>query len=150
VFSRSGFTDGYLTGKRTLDMFGYRTKDDVMAASSDVLKSLSRLYEKEAQTVVVDMFFSAKAGEKVTLILSDGDIWVTCEGDIPQDARTQSMTKESVRKNLSKLGGTIYYLRDLQADIEEGLMLPVSSLNDLRRKAVAMLTDARVDAFEEY
>ncbi len=150
VFSRSGFTDGYLTGNRTLDMFGYRTKDDVMAASSDVLKSLSRLYEKEAQTVVVDMFFSAKAGEKVTLTLSDGDIWVTCEGDIPQDARTQSMTKESVRKNLSKLGGTIYYLRDLQADIEEGLMLPVSSLNDLRRKAVAMLTDARVDAFEEY
>lgn len=29
VFSRSGFTDGYLTGKRDLSMFGRRTKEDV-------------------------------------------------------------------------------------------------------------------------
>ncbi|MBR0416580.1 MAG: U32 family peptidase [Firmicutes bacterium] len=150
VFSRSGFTDGYLMGNRTLDMFGYRTKDDVTAASSDVLKSLAKLYEKETQTVGIDMFFSAKAGEKVTLTVNDGDIWVSCEGDVPQNAKTQPMTEESVRKNLGKLGGTFYYLKDLQADIEDGLMLPISSLNDLRRRAVAMLTDARVDAFEEY
>ncbi len=26
VFSRSGFTDGYLTGRRDADMFGYRTR----------------------------------------------------------------------------------------------------------------------------
>ena len=54
VFSRSGFTDGYLTGKRSLNMFGYRTKEDVQAASG-VLKKLSNLYKSERPSVKADM-----------------------------------------------------------------------------------------------
>ena len=42
VFSRSGFTDGYLTGKRDLSMFGRRTKEDV--ARSDVYKRQPHLH----------------------------------------------------------------------------------------------------------
>ena len=147
VFSRSGFTDGYLTGRRTLDMFGYRTKEDVVAAA-DVLKDLSRLYEKENPTVPVDMFLKVRRDEPVSLTVSDGNIWVVCEGEKPQIAKTQPMTKESAEKNLSKLGGTVYYLGSYDADIEEGLMMPVSSLNELRRNAVSKLTEERVRAFE--
>ena len=149
VFSRSGFTDGYLTGKIDLSMFGYRTKDDVLAASNDVLKNLAKLYEKETQSVPIDIYFKAKRGEKVSLTLSDGELWITAEGDEPQDARTQSMTVDSVKKNLTKLGGTIYSCRDFSADIEDGLMLPISALNELRRNAVAKLTDERVALFED-
>ena len=147
VFSRSGFTDGYLTGRRTLDMFGYRTKEDVVAAA-DVLKDLSRLYEKENPAVPVDMFLKVRRDEPVSLTVSDGSIWVVCEGEKPQIAKTQPMTKESAEKNLSKLGGTVYYLGSYDADIEEGLMMPVSSLNELRRNAVSKLTEERVRAFE--
>ena len=147
VFSRSGFTDGYLTGKRTLDMFGYRTKDDVLAAS-DVLKDLAKLYEKEPQTVPVDMYLAVKAGEPAKLTVSDGSLWVSIEGAVPEKAKTQPMTKESAEKNLSKLGGTMYYLGAFDAEIEDGLILPVSAVNELRRNAIAALTDARVDAFE--
>ena len=147
VFSRSGFTDGYLTGKRTLDMFGYRTKEDVVAAEG-VLRDLSRLYEKEVQSVPVDMYFTVRAGEPAALTLSDGIRWVSCEGPIPEQARTAPLTKESAEKNLSKLGGTIYRLGSLSAEIGEGLMLPVSALNEMRRNAVKALTDARVEDFE--
>ena len=45
VFSRSGFTDGYFTGKRGRAMFGIRGKEDVTAAAP-VLKELSHLYEQ--------------------------------------------------------------------------------------------------------
>ena len=147
VFSRSGFTDGYLMGKRNVDMFGYRTKDDVLAAS-DVLKGLARLYEKERQTVAVDMYLNVKQGIPATLTVTDGDLWISCEGDIPMTAKTQPLTKEAAAKNLSKLGGTIYYLNDLDSEIEEGLMLPISAVNELRRNAIAALTDARVASFE--
>ena len=43
VFSRSGFTDGYYTGVRDLDMFGIRGKEDVTAAAG-VLGRLETLY----------------------------------------------------------------------------------------------------------
>ena len=42
VFSRSGFTDGYLTGKRDKTMFGYRTKDDVQSADKVLASRLPR------------------------------------------------------------------------------------------------------------
>ncbi len=147
VFSRSGFTDGYLTGKRSLDMFGYRTKEDVVAAEK-VLKDLAKLYEKEPQNVPLDIYFTAKNGYPSELTVSDGENWISCKGDIPQAAKTLPMTKEGVKKNLTKLGGTIYYCDNFNAEIDEGIMLPISSLNELRRNAVAMLTDARVKAFE--
>lgn len=40
VFSRSGFTDGYFTGKLGPGMFGTRQKEDVTAASPALLKDL--------------------------------------------------------------------------------------------------------------
>ena len=51
VFSRSGFTDGYYSGKLGVDMFGIRRKDDVTAASG-VLKKLQKqkqLKQKQLQ-----------------------------------------------------------------------------------------------------
>lgn len=148
VFSRSGFTDGYLTGKRTLDMFGYRTREDVAAAEA-VLKNLAKLYEKETQTVPLNMFLSARMGENTELTVSDGSLWVTVEGDAPRKAKTLPLTKESAEKNLGKLGGTIYYLESLDVQADEGLMLPMSSLNGLRRKAVEAISEVRIKAFEE-
>lgn len=46
VFSRSGFTDGYLTGKLGADMFGIRQKEDVVSAEK-VLPELRELSERK-------------------------------------------------------------------------------------------------------
>ena len=45
VFSRSGFTNGYLNSKLGKNMFGTRQKEDVVAANN-VLKEIARNYEK--------------------------------------------------------------------------------------------------------
>ena len=58
VFSRSGFTDGYFTGKRQ-DMFGTRQKEDVVSAK-DVLKELSHLYDNENPLVPIDLKFECR------------------------------------------------------------------------------------------
>lgn len=49
VFSRSGFTDGYYTGKRQ-QMFGTRQKDDVLQGQK-VLPQLAQLYQKPTPQV---------------------------------------------------------------------------------------------------
>jgi putative protease len=50
IFSRSGFTDGYLTGKRNLSMFGHRTEDDVIGSSEEISK-VRELYRRELSHV---------------------------------------------------------------------------------------------------
>ena len=48
-------------------MFGIRTKEDVTAATADVLSSLRRLYDKEQPRVPVDFYFSMAANEAPSL-----------------------------------------------------------------------------------
>ncbi|MDO5331672.1 MAG: peptidase U32 family protein, partial [Bacillota bacterium] len=71
IFSRSGFTAGYLEGKCNADMFGYRTKEDVTAAE-DVLPKIAKLYEKEPQSISVDMMLYAIENDNSQLTVSDG------------------------------------------------------------------------------
>ena len=52
VFSRSGFTDGYLSEKRDRTMFGRRTKEDALdaaAAEKDAKRSIDRTMKSAGQ-----------------------------------------------------------------------------------------------------
>ena len=143
VFSRSGFTDGYYTGKRN-DMFGVRAKDDVTAAN-DVLPKLRNLYQKPPHPVAVDIYVKIKAGEpaEVTGRDSDGNS-VTVYGDIPQPAMKKATDKEQLERQLSKLGDTIYKLENLHCQCDGVSMLPASSLNALRRDLTEKLDSTRI------
>jgi len=144
VFSRSGFTDGYFTARRGSVMFGYRTKDDVTAADSSVLSSLHELYKKERSRVPLDMKAAVHAGKPVELTASDADgNSVTVSGDIPQVSDGGSLSAEQLSARLSKTGGTAFVPRNISCDVEDGLFLPASAVNGLRRQAVEQLTAQR-------
>ena len=141
VFSRSGFTDGYLTGRRNADMFGYRTKEDVVGAEG-VLKALRGLYNRERQSIPVDMAFRMTEGAS-SLTVADGAHTITVSGDPPQLAVTRALDTEAARTSLSKTGGTQYYVNEFTAELAQGRMLPAASLNAMRRKALEELTRVR-------
>ena len=147
VFSRSGFTDGYLTGKRDLDMFGYRTKEDVTAADQ-VLKDLAKIYEKEPQNIPVDMYLKVRKDAPASLTVTDGNVSFTASGSVPQMPKTLPLTAEYAERYLSKTGGTPYCLRELSVYADENVMLPASQLNELRRNALEGLGKERIKAFE--
>lgn len=137
VFSRSGFTDGYFTGKRE-DMFGTRQKEDVMAAGN-VLKELSHLYDNENPLVPISLSFFCHSNQPSRLTVTKGERTVTVTGPVPQAAINAPMTAESLTARLSKLGGTQFYAHKVDTDIEEGLILPAGVINGMRRDAVEKL-----------
>lgn len=143
VFSRSGFTDGYLENKLGGDMFGVRNKEDVVAAK-DVLPELRELYRTERKRYSVDFTFIARLGEPMTLIASDGAETVTIYGEQPQVALNKATQPEKLQEQLSKLGGTIYSAGEIAINLGEGLALPVSAINAMRRDAIAELDNKRV------
>lgn len=142
VFSRSGFTDGYLTGRRGGDMFGYRTKEDV-EASAAVLGSLREGYRSELQRIPVDMRVIVKSDEPACLKVSDGRYEAEALGDIPEIAKNRGVDMEYLRQSLEKTGGTPFYPNRLEAELDETLMLPKSGLNALRRNALDKLLELR-------
>ena len=86
----------------------------------------------------------------MTLALTDGEISVTATGPVVEAARSRASTEEDARRQLDKLGGTPFAPGEgsrLQVVVDEGIFLPVSTLNALRRDAVERLIQARTDAF---
>lgn len=147
VFSRTGFTDGYFTGERK-DMFGTRQKEDVVAAK-DVLKELSHLYDNENPLVPIDIEFTCKANRKAELTATALGKTVTVTGTVPEKAINKPMTEESVKTRLAKFGNTQFYLNNITIDLDDGLILPASVINSMRREAVEMLDKVEIQPFTQ-
>lgn len=142
VFSRSGFTDGYYSHRLGGEMFGVRRKEDVTAAAG-VLGGLARLYDRETPLVAVSMALSV-GKDACTLIASDGDghnVCVTAEG--AEVALNRPLDPARAREQLQKTGGTPFYTTAVDIAVDEGLTLPASRLNAMRREALDSLLDER-------
>lgn len=147
VFSRTGFTDGYFTGKRE-DMFGTRQKEDVVAAK-DVLKELSHLYDNENPLVPIDVEFECKANKKAKLTATALGKTVEVVGSVPEKALNKPMTEESVSARLAKFGNTQFYANNIKITLDDGLILPASVINSMRREAVEKLNKVEAKPFTQ-
>ncbi len=132
VFSRTGFTDGYYTGKRGAGMFGTRTRDDVVSADEKLLAQIRQGYKDEYSHVPLSGSFSAKIGERAALTLTDGAHTVAVFSECKAEpAQKVALTAEKCRFQLGKTGGTAYLLDAVSINIEEALSLPLAALNTM-------------------
>lgn len=144
VFSRTGFTDGYYTGKTGYEMFGYRRKNDVVAADEKLFSKIRQDYKDELSNIAISGTFTAKIGEKPTLEITDGSHTVKVTSDfICQQAQRVALDKEKCEAQLKKTGATAYFFESLSINTEDSLSLPLSVLNAMRRDALNRLDDLR-------
>lgn len=143
VFSRSGFTDGYYSDNRGRAMFGIRQKEDVTAATNQVLKGLSRLYEKEQPKIPVKFLLTVNEGERISLSASAMGKSVFVQEDcVPERALNKPLTKEALTERIGKCGGTQFFAEETEIDLDQGLIVPASAINNLRRQALTELEKA--------
>ena len=142
VFSRGGFTEGYYSGKRNHTMFGVRTQEDAKRAQS-VLSGVRDLYRGPRQSVPVSMHARILADAPATLTADDGTHTVTAEGAVPEIALRTPLHTDSVERSLRKTGGTPFSVESFTCELDDGLMLPSSALNAMRRDALDALYAAR-------
>ena len=141
VFSRSGFTDGYLTGKRSVRMFGVRTAEDA-AASKTVFGKLAELYRREFPGVSADPHWPAAAAT-LSLPAADGEGNEATATALIQRMDMAPLTEDIARRNLSKTGGTPFTARSCSVDLPDDLPVPGSVVNGLRREALDKLLALR-------
>lgn len=135
IFSRSGFTDGYFTGRIGKGMFGIRTDKD---------KEKTR--ETETQIIPsclkASMVFYGSTGDRSRLEMSADGVTVCAEGDIIEIAKNMPASESDIKKQLSKLGGTSFEASDIAVYSSNDGFYPVSALNSLRRQAVSLLENS--------
>lgn len=142
AFSRQGFTDGYYMNDKGPHMFGIR-KDDM--EYEKVFADARATYESgETQRVAVRYFAVIRQGGPAMLAVMDdeGNICKT-EGPMPERAITRSLTEDEIKRQLAKSGGTPYYCASVRTMLDDGLSLPLSTVNAMRRDVLNRLTATR-------
>ena len=143
AFSRSGFTDWYWQGRHGAGMFG--TRPENAPDPKELFAQAKAAYENgDQRTVPVRFACTVRAGVPCALTAETEDgRAVTVTGPVPEAARSRAVTAEELCQRLRKTGGTAYRCEAVTAEVDEGLSLPASAVNALRRDALAALTDAR-------
>ena len=118
-------------------------------AAKDVLKELSHLYDNENPLVPIDIEFICKANRKAQLTARALGKTVTVTGTVPEKAINKPMTEDSVTGRLAKFGNTQFYLNNITIDLDDGLILPASVINSMRREAVEMLDKVEIQPFTQ-
>ena len=91
----------------------------------------------------------AKIGEPLTLKMTDADGNFATAQTNSRAARAvnRPLTLETLKNQIGRLGNSIFALEKISANVEENLMIPLSELNDVRRRAVEQLEVQRLKKF---
>ena len=149
AFSRSGFTDGYWLGKKGPQMFG--TRPENTPEPKELFAEARAQYEngRENRKIPVNLRLTVRRGEPVQLsgvcAVKGGVSTAMALGDTPEEARNRAVTAEELRQRLSKTGGTVFTADRVEIELDEGLMVPASVINGLRRELLDELAARRED-----
>lgn len=143
AFSRQGFTDGYLVGNKGKAMFGVREEPDRDA--NKLYSAARREYgNSELRRVPIKFYALIKENQKSKFAVEDEQGHkIVKEGPVPQTAQNQALNTQSVHDQFYKTGGTPYMCSGVEISLDEGLFIPVSGLNEMRRLLLEELTEER-------
>ena len=143
AFSRSGFTDGYYRGEKGPQMLGMRPEN--ARWPEDLFAAARETYERGENRSVPVRFSCRVRGDAPARLTASvqrgGQVFsAVAEGPIPEIARNRALTAQELRIRLAKTGGTAFAAKDIDIDLEDGLMLSAGVVNGLRRQVLEDLT----------
>ena len=138
VFIRTKIGTGYYLTHSSKDMI---TFDNPAYASKDeeLIKSIKEKYIDSPKKAPINGYCYVKIGEPIMLTVSYKDKSVTVTGPEAEKSLKTATTAESINKQLCKLGDTPFVFDELTIDCDTDVFVPVSVINDLRRRAAEEL-----------
>lgn len=143
AFSRDGFTQGYFNGQRGPEMFG--TRQERSREQEKFFNTIRKQYvDAEIRRVPVDFYVVIQEGKPIQAAAADKDgNRAVVTGNLPARAEHKGVTEQQIRDQMYKTGGTPYYAENVFCQIDPGLHVTASEINELRRKLISELTAKR-------
>jgi len=159
--SRCGFTDGYYhrhngRGMISMKQSSHTKNSDAVMRQQPVHEDFhenfhENFHQKNAsleQKLPLDAMASFHAGKPARLTVSYKDATGCSTTGLVETAKKQPMSRDILKKQLAKLGNTPFFLQNIQIDTDDSIFIQNQSLNELRRLAVADLTENILGAYK--
>lgn len=132
---------------------GIRTNDRVFKTFDAKLMERARRFFQSSSPVrriSVDVTVTVAAGKPLTIQMVDSEGY---RGEaktafIAEVAQKRPLTEKTIRKQIDRLGTTVFSLATLECMIDGQVMVPVSEINEARRSAVEELEKNRLLPFK--
>ncbi|EPR14283.1 U32 family peptidase [Ruminiclostridium papyrosolvens] len=123
----------------------YKTSD------KEMLEQAAATYSKGSRKSGIKASFTMKYGQVPVLNLQDayGNSVSAAGEQLPQKAVNKPLTKERIIEQLKKMGSTPFDIEDINLDIDEDAVIPISELNNIRRSAGELLEQKRILSFKK-
>ena len=148
VFKARVGTGKYKGGKKPVYNLNISIGDIVYRTRNNML--LTNIREKHINQdakLGVKGYLGARVGERLQLSLELNGHFVTAYHNIVEPAIKQPMTKDKLYASIDKLGDTLFYFEELNIELDSNIFVPVSWLNEIRREAVALLTQDIISSY---
>lgn len=147
LYRRSEKQEGYYHTKNGKEMITL-SSPSYNGADEAYLQSIRETYIKQPKKLGISGFASFVIGQEASLTCSYGDIYVTVSGDICARATNASVSLETIKEQMSKLGNTQFVFDSLEVTADDGLFYSLKGIKELRRKAIDALTEAIITSFK--
>ena len=126
--------------------------DKIYKTVSEVLnKEINQIINKENIKRKINAKIYLKQNENIKLELEDNlsKIKVIKEEETKvEEATNNGLSKERIKEQLSKMGNTPFEIENIEYIMDSNIILPISSLNNIRRTAIQELENKIVSSFK--
>lgn len=133
--------------------------DEKVEKGSAVVKTTDYLLNKEIDKLIkcgnrkvfVNANLTLKLNKPIVLEITDFNNTVIIKGKTTiQQAIKLPIIEEDIKSKLNRTGDTVFSFKDINIDMDDNIFIPVSELNDIRRKALNELLEKRITNNREY
>ena len=138
-------TIGRIKGKITIGDNVYRT------ISEKLNKEIKLISNKENIKRPINAKIYLKVNEKIKLELEDikTKIKICKIEDVRvQNADNNGISLERIKEQLCKTGNTVFRIENFKAEMDKNIIIPISTLNQIRRNALEQLKQKIIDSIK--
>lgn len=127
------------------DKYVEKNSKALLTSSKKQLDSISEAIKNQERFIYIDLNFTAKENENLKLTITDGLNTVTEVLDkTPMRAINKETSFDVIKKQLSKLGNTVYKARSITLNLDDNLFINIKDINEIRRRAISKLNEKRL------
>lgn len=127
------------------DKYVEKNSKVLLTSSKRQLDSISEAIKNQERFIYIDLNFTAKENENLKLTITDGlNTVIEVLDKTPMRAINKETSFDVIKKQLSKLGNTVYKARSITLNLDDNLFINIKDINEIRRRAISKLNEKRL------
>lgn len=122
--------------------------NDIVSKTQDY-KLLTELKSYKERKIPISLKVNCYIGKPLEIIIYDNENTIKVTGEIVEKSINAPISIERIKIQMTKLGETPFVCDNIVVNADENIFIPIKNLNELRRKIVDELINARENSRKE-